>query len=259
MAERRMFAKSVINSARFLRMPATSRLLYYDLGMQADDDGIVEAFTVMRTTGATEDDLRVLMSKGFVTVLNEDFVTFINDWKRNNLIKNDRYRPSVYADLLIRLTDGTQVEPDWNLDGTQVEPQDRIGKDRIGKDNIGKGENAPSGAAPRPSVDYQSIVDDYNKTCISLPKCTKLSDARRKAIAARLRTYTREEIHRAFALAQESEFMAGRNDRNWTASFDWIMKDTNMAKILDGNYNNRKGRENDAGNQFAERFSQYTI
>ena len=120
-------------------------------------------------------------------------------------------------------------------------------------------ENAPSGAASRPSVDYQSIVDDYNKTCTSLPKCTKLSDARRKAIAARLRTYTREEIHRAFALAQESEFMTGRNDRNWTASFDWIMKDTNMAKILDGNYNNRKGRENDAGNQFAERFSQYTI
>lgn len=68
MAERRMFAKSVIGSARFLRMPPTSRLLYYDLGMQADDDGVVEAFSVMRTTGATEDDLKVLASKGFVTV-----------------------------------------------------------------------------------------------------------------------------------------------------------------------------------------------
>lgn len=50
MAERRMFAKSVINSARFLTMPPSSRLLYYDLGMAADDDGVVEAFTVMRTT-----------------------------------------------------------------------------------------------------------------------------------------------------------------------------------------------------------------
>ena len=59
MAERRMFAKSVIGSARFLRMPPTSRLLYYDLGMQADDDGVVESFSVMRTTGATEDDLKV--------------------------------------------------------------------------------------------------------------------------------------------------------------------------------------------------------
>lgn len=64
MAERRMFAKSVINSARFLTMPPSSRLLYYDLGMAADDDGVVEAFTVMRTTGAADDDLRVLVSKG---------------------------------------------------------------------------------------------------------------------------------------------------------------------------------------------------
>ena len=91
MAERRMFAKSVIGSARFLRMPSSSRLLYYDLGMQADDDGVVEAFSVMRTTGATEDDLRVLCSRGFVTVLNDDLVAYITDWTRNNQIKKDRY------------------------------------------------------------------------------------------------------------------------------------------------------------------------
>ena len=59
-----MFARSVIGSARFLRMPQTSRLLYYDLGMAADDDGIVEAYTVLRMTGAAEDDLRVLASRG---------------------------------------------------------------------------------------------------------------------------------------------------------------------------------------------------
>lgn len=257
MAERRMFAKSVINSARFLRMPATSRLLYYDLGMAADDDGIVEAFTVMRTTGATEDDLRVLMSKKFVTVLNEDFVTLINDWKRNNLIKRDRYRPSVYADLLVRLTDGTQVEPDWNPDGTQVEPQDRLGKDRLGEGM--QGETAPSGAASRHSIDYQSIVDDYNKTCTKLPKCLKLSDARRKAIAARMKAYTLDEIHRVFEKAQASKFLTGQNDRNWMASFDWIMRDSNMAKILDGNYDDRNGGEKNAGNQYSELFSKYTI
>ena len=108
MAERRMFAKTTVGSARFLRMPATSRLLYYDLGMAADDDGVVEAFSVMRTTGATDDDLRVLASKGFVTVLNDDLVTHITDWHRNNFIRSDRYRPSVYKELLclVRLTDG---------------------------------------------------------------------------------------------------------------------------------------------------------
>lgn len=131
-AERRMFARSIIGSARFLRMPPSSRLLYYDLGMQADDDGIVEAFAVMRTTGATEDDLRVLTSKGFIVVLNEDLVTYILDWSRNNLVKKDRYRPSVYANLLVQLRDGTQTEPVWNPSGTQMEPQDRLSEDSLG-------------------------------------------------------------------------------------------------------------------------------
>lgn len=103
MAERRMFSKKVIGSARFLRMPPSSRLLYYDLGMYADDDGVVEAFTVMRMTGAVEDDLRVLVAKGFVRVLNDDLVSAIVDWKKNNLIKNDRYTPSIYKDLLVQL------------------------------------------------------------------------------------------------------------------------------------------------------------
>lgn len=145
MAERRMFAKSVTGSARFLRMPPTSRLLYYDLGMQADDDGIVEAFTVMRTTGATEDDLRVLVAKGFISILNEDLVSFIVDWKRNNLIKKDRYHPSFYQDLLVQIQGGTHVEPDRNQDGTQVEPEDRLGKSSLNKGGCE--------SAPPPSLD----------------------------------------------------------------------------------------------------------
>lgn len=104
MAERRMFSKAVIGSGRFLQMPATSRLLYYDLGMQADDDGIVEAFSVMRTTGANADDLKVLASKGFIRVLNDELVTYITDWSKNNYIQKDRYHPSIYAKLLVQLS-----------------------------------------------------------------------------------------------------------------------------------------------------------
>lgn len=157
MAERRMFAKSIIDSARFLRMPATSRLLYYDLGMAADDDGVVEAFTVMRTTGAVEDDLRVLVSKGFVTVLNDDLVSYITDWKRNNLIKKDRYRPSVYTDLLVQISNGTQPEPIWNPTGTQPEPQVRLGKDRLGKDRLGY-ISAPTSGEPEPENTKEPAV-----------------------------------------------------------------------------------------------------
>lgn len=133
MAERRMFAKSIIGSARFLRMPPSSRLLYYDLGMYADDDGVVEAFSVMRQTGATEDDLRVLVTKGFVTVLNEDLVSLITDWNTNNFIRSDRYHPSIYKDLVLQLTDGIPTDNQLTTNGIP-----RLGKDSLDKDSIGK-------------------------------------------------------------------------------------------------------------------------
>lgn len=135
MAERRMFSKSVINSARFLRMPQTSRLLYYDLGMAADDDGVVEAFTVIRMTGAAEDDLRVLASRGFVTVLNEDLVSYITDWSTNNQLRRDRYKPSIYAELLVKIADCNQAATDWQPNGNQMATQYSIGKSRIVEDS----------------------------------------------------------------------------------------------------------------------------
>lgn len=139
MANRRMFSKSITNSARFLRMPPTSRLLYFDLGMQADDDGIVEAFTVMRMTGAAVDDLRVLASKKFIVILNEDLVTYITDWSENNYIRSDRYQKSVYSELLVRIDGG--LASDYQLDTVgipecnQWDTQIRLGKN---KDSISK-------------------------------------------------------------------------------------------------------------------------
>ena len=137
MAERRMFAKSIINSGRFLKMPPTSRLLYYDLGMMADDDGIVEAFSVMAQTHATEDDLRVLVAKGYIRILNEDLVSLICDWKTNNSIRGDRYHPSIYAELIEQPTDN-QLTTTWQPTDNQMETEVRLGKDSIGKDSIGK-------------------------------------------------------------------------------------------------------------------------
>lgn len=136
MAERRMFSKSIVSSARFLRMPQSSRLLYYDLGMAADDDGVVEAFTVIRTTGAAEDDLRVLAAKGFVIVLNDDLVSFIQDWSVNNQLRKDRYHPSLYAELLVKLGDGNQAATVWQPDGNQAETEVSIGKDSVVEDSL---------------------------------------------------------------------------------------------------------------------------
>lgn len=86
---------------------------------------------------------------------------------------------------------------------------------------------------------YQLIADMYNNTCVSFPRLTKLSDSRKKAIGARLKKYSLEEIQRVFDLAEKSDFLKGNNSRNWSANFDWLMNDANMAKVLDGNYINK--------------------
>ena len=69
-----------------------------------------------------------------------------------------------------------------------------------------------------------------------------LSDARRKAIKARLNSYTVDDLNEAFMKAEASDFLKGKNDRNWMANFDWILKDANLAKILDDKYDNRQAR-----------------
>ena len=148
MAERRMFSKTVVNSARFLTMPPSSRLLYYDLGMAADDDGVVEAFTVIRMTGAVEDDLRVLVAKGFISLLNDEMVAYIVDWSKNNQIRKDRYNPSIYQKLLVRLTDGNQRSPDGLPDGNQ-----RLTQYSIGKESIAKAATPPRSRFIPPTID----------------------------------------------------------------------------------------------------------
>lgn len=93
----------------------------------------------------------------------------------------------------------------------------------------------------RERIDYQQIADMYNEICISFPRLTKLSDSRKKAIKARLKQYSIEDFQRLFTLAEESSFLKGQNNRNWSANFDWLVKDANMAKVLDENYADKKG------------------
>lgn len=141
MAERRMFSKVIVQSARFLKMPLTSQALYFQLGVSADDDGIVEAFPVMRMAGAAEDDLRVLVTKNFVQVLNEDLVAYITDWSKNNSIRADRYKKSVYHNLILKmLPDGNQAPTTCQPTGNQAATNGRpsIDKVSIGQESIGQ-------------------------------------------------------------------------------------------------------------------------
>ena len=107
---------------------------------------------------------------------------------------------------------------------------------------FGDSENVPPDEkipVEREQTNYKAVVDSYNSLCKSFPKVTKLSERRRKAIKARLKEYSLAELEKAFALAEESEFLKGANNRNWMASFDWIISDSNLPKVLEGKYANR--------------------
>ena len=89
---------------------------------------------------------------------------------------------------------------------------------------------------------YEEIRDLYNEICTSFPKVRSLSEARKKAIKARMANgYTVDSFRELFQRAEASSFLKGKNDRNWQATFDWLIKDSNMAKVIDGNYADKGG------------------
>ena len=105
-------------------------------------------------------------------------------------------------------------------------------------------------------ISYQQIADLYNSLCPSFPSIKALSDARKKAIKARLNTYTIDDFTTLFRKAEASSFLKGSNDRNWQATFDWLIKDANMAKVLDGNYDNRTSKK-PSGNNTAQQLDDF--
>lgn len=94
----------------------------------------------------------------------------------------------------------------------------------------------------RKRIQYQLFADMYNALCPSLPSLITLSDAHKKSIKARLNKYTEEDFKTLFTKAEASDFLKGANNKDWTASFDWLIKDSNMAKVLNGNYDNKPGK-----------------
>ena len=104
MAERRMFSKTIIDSDRFIDMPATARLLYYDLAMRADDDGFVGSpMKIVRMTDASEDDLDILEEEEFIISFPSGVIA-ITHWKVHNYIRKDTYKKTFYIDEMALLT-----------------------------------------------------------------------------------------------------------------------------------------------------------
>ena len=142
MAERRMFAKTIIDSDAFLDMPLTSQALYFHLSMRADDDGFINnPKKIQRTVGATADDLNLLILKKFIIPF-ESGIVVIKHWKIHNYIQSDRYKPTVYQEekaLLSQKSNKTYtLDTECIQDVYGLDTQVRLGKDRLGKDRLGK-------------------------------------------------------------------------------------------------------------------------
>ena len=168
MAERRMFAKTIIDSDAFLDMPQTTQLLYFHLSMRADDDGFINnPKSIMRNVRCTEDDIKVLISKKFIIPF-ENGIVVIKHWKIHNYIAKDRYKETKYKEEKATLMLDENNSYTQNLDGLyteciqvvdELDTQDRIGKDREVEDSIGK----VSKGKKTPTV-YYPTDDLLNKT-----------------------------------------------------------------------------------------------
>lgn len=143
MAERRMFAKTIIDSDAFLDMPLSTQALYFHLSMRADDDGFVNnPKKIQRMIGASDDDMRVLVGKRFLIVF-ESGVVVIKHWRIHNYIQKDRYKETAYTEekAMLSLKDNNAytleaMDTECIQDVSKVEAQVRIGKDSIDKDRL---------------------------------------------------------------------------------------------------------------------------
>jgi hypothetical protein len=128
-------------------------------------------------------------------------------------------------------------------------PADSLFSDSLISDSLYKDHRVESSESPLTNVraipPYQEIINLFNQVCISLPKVRDLTNNRKKAIKARWNKYDNPDHYReVFQKVEASDFLKGSNNRNWIADFDWLMKENNITKVLEGKYDNRGGNEN---------------
>ena len=182
MAERRMMAKSIIDTDVFLDMPISSQNLYFHMLLRADDDGFISnPKSILRTIGASEDDLKLLLAKQYIFGF-ESGVVVIKDWKVHNYIRSDRYKPSQLPEKNFVCISETGS---YELNNTEISsgiptgrqlvyqryptgiPTGRQlvypGKDRLGKDRLGKDKDKNCRLSDKSSTVVSEIIDYLNQ------------------------------------------------------------------------------------------------
>lgn len=216
MAERRMFAKSIIDSDAFLDMPLSTQALYFHLSMRADDEGFINnPKKIMRMVSASGNDMDLLIAKKFIIPF-ESGIVVIKHWKIHNYIRGDRIIPTNYQtekEMLTvkengsyKLTDVRQLTDKCQADDGQVTDkcQHRIGKDRLDKDRLEKRFAPPTLKEVQDyiqekdySVNAQEFFDYYNNENWTDSKGQKVKNWK-----GRLATWSKKEPKRKSNFAE---------------------------------------------------------
>ena len=261
LAQKRMFTMKIVDSDAFLDMPATTQCLYFHLNMRADDDGFIgNPKRIMKITGASEDDLRLLIAKRFVLTF-EDGVIVIKHWRMHNTLSRDRYVETSYTDekkmLLLKdngsysLTGGNPIDDTRLIERSGRQTQQRRNKDAT-KTHSDKGLNIDKDIDKEKDnklivsldticqTDARRVIEEWNKlqeVGINPIRDIKPSSKRYQLLKGRIREYGIDEVLNAINNVRNSDFLRGENNRGWMITFDWFVKPNNFLKTLEGNYN----------------------
>ena len=230
----RIILKSISDSRKVSELKTDgARLLYTWL------------LTHLDINGCYSGDPEVVRGKVFTrlrksTKTIEDYLV---DLEQNSLL----VRYSVNGDIFLNVPDFVEKQPSLNPDreratgiplptpdllqtNSSLTPcKDKIREDKIREDKISKEKDIP----------FDEITDFYNKACEKLPQVQTLSDKRMTAIKVRYEKYGLEKLKELFNKAGDSKFLNGGNKSNWTATFDWLLNENNMIKVLEGNYDTK--------------------
>lgn len=202
-------------------IPYTPKMLADELDFEEN--------TVQLALQALEQLNMVVMNGGYFTIAGWD--EYQNIEGMDKIREQNRLRKAAQRERQKEL--GEPVSRDSHVTVTQCHAIEEDKESELDKEldiRVREREAAP----------VQQIADMYNSICKSFRAIRSLSDARKKTIKARLNTYSVEDFKTMFEKTEASSFLKGTNDRNWTATFDWLIKDANMAKVLDGNYDDKK-------------------
>lgn len=218
MAERRMFAKTIIDSDAFLDMPMSTQCLYFHLAMRADDDGFLNnPKKIQRMVGASDDDLNILLVKRFL-IRFETGVVVIKHWKIHNYIQKDRYKPTVYQEEKALLTE--------KENGVYTECIQSV---YTGKDSIEKGK------VSKETELYREFAGDDEE----LYKALKEHEAMRKRIKKPIEDGAKKRLISAlqkFPREQWIQILNNSTDHCWLGVFPLDEKAKNATKQISRNF-----------------------